>query len=254
MLVAQKVREGDLAVRLTEIPGNVDGGCRAGNQGGQTGAERTHAEGIDGDGITGDVDDVHDHARAQRAPASAHGPQQGRTGIVHGQEREGERGHQEIPERRLHDVRLNAAKDGGEEEGAQGKADDGKDPGKEQGNIVELAGGGLCNPEIAVPEILGRDDSTAGGQGAEELNEQDIDGIDKGNTADRSFTAGRNHDRVHHAHEHDQQLLKEERQQEGLKIFFGEHSNPSLSQDERLREQGMERTVLHQPKRAASGT
>ena len=82
---------------------------------------------------------------------------------------------------------------------------------------------------LLAPDILGGNDGAAGSKGGEDVDEQDVDGIYQRNAGYGSFSADRNHNGICHADGDRQKLLDDQRDNQLLKVFFGEHESSVLS-------------------------
>ena len=196
-------------------------GDDAGEQGGKGRAEHLHAAAVDEDGVAADVQHVHHQAGQHTDLAVALRPEEGRPRVVHPDEGIAEGRHQEIGLGVGHDVVVDGAEDGAQDQmpPEQDHQRDGAAEGDHHQH--DLAGGGLGVFGFLVADVLAGDHRAAGGEGGHDLDHQGVEGVHQADARDGGFAHRGDHQGVGQADGDAEGLLRHQGQQQRDQLLPG---------------------------------
>ena len=139
-----------------------------------------------------------------------HGAEQGGPGVVHRDKGVGQGGEQEVDQGAVHHRRLHPAEDEQQDMLAQHKGQHHEHGGDKHHRVEQLPGGRAGVLLLPPAQVLGDHHRPAGGQGGEDLDDQQVEVVHQGHPGHGSLPAGGDHDGVRHAHGHQQQLLNDQ--------------------------------------------
>ena len=160
---------------LANEPGHEKRAHQAGGQGAETGARHTDAHTVDEHGVETDVDDIHEEGGEHGDLAVAHGTEQGGPGVVDGEEGIRDGGEKKVGHGGGHHVVIQRSEDQPQNGFTKKKADGHHSSGESRNGIKKLLGGSAGIGLIPGPQVLRGHHRAAGGQGGENIDEQDAD-------------------------------------------------------------------------------
>lgn len=193
------------------------------NQRRQPRADHAPAQQVDGHGVADEVDDVHDEGGEHRRARIADAAQERAVGIVNRHDGVGERRHEEVRLTCCHHLILDIAEEGQQQRLAENQANRHNRQRNEQNDVEQHLRGSFRGIRALLPQILADQHCAARRQGGEHANQQHVDAVHQRNAAHRLHAAVGHHDGIHHANQHDEKLLRQERQKQLLQVLFGEN-------------------------------
>ena len=147
-------------------------------------ARHAHPEAEDQDRVSGDVDHVHRERGDHRNSGVAHRAEQRRPGVIERDERIGKAGEKEIDQRVLENVRLHMPEDRGQKRRPEQLGESRHGERDRAGRQDQLFGGETGVVRIALADVLGRNHRASGRKRGEDIDDQDVDGVDERNARD----------------------------------------------------------------------
>ena len=140
-------------------------------------ARHAHLQAEHAEGIATHVDDVHQHGHLQGNLGIPHGAEQRRAGIIDGQEREGQRGDDQVENGIAHHVLLYPSEKKVQDEPVPGYDQKGDHYGDQGIDPEELLRGAAGFLPLGGPDELAGDHRPAGGQGGQYADNQVIEHV-----------------------------------------------------------------------------
>ena len=193
----------------------------AGNKAGQRRAHDAHMEVVDQNRVAADVHHVHHKAGKHTDLAVALCAEQGRARVVHTDEGVAQRREQEVGLGVGHHVGVNGAEDAPQDAVAAYRDHGGDHDAERDHDEQDLRRCGLGVFGLPVADVLAGDDGAAGGQRAQQLDHQHVEGVHKADARNGGFADGRDHQRIGQTDGHAEGLFGNERQQQRDELLAG---------------------------------
>ena len=130
-----------------------------------------------------------------------------RPGVIDGQEGIGQGRPEKIHPAVVHHLRLDFPENQVEDGVSSDEADSHNKRRHSRGHQQQLLGGDVGPLVVLPPQVLGRHDRPAGGQGGKDVDEQDVDSVHQGHAGHGRLPGAGHHDGVGHANGDRQELL-----------------------------------------------
>ena len=175
------------------------------------------------------VDDVGGEGNVHGHIGPADAPAQGRARVVNGEKGEGERRDPEVGLAGRHHVRFDPAEQETQKLRAEQEDQRRHNGGNDRGDHQELTGGAGGRPVVFAADVLADDDRAAGGERREQEDQHGVERRDQRHAGDVRLAGKADDEGVRDAHEHQQELLHEQREDQVFQAFVRKHITPRIS-------------------------
>ena len=210
-------------MQVLVLPQDEHRGEHTPDQRGQRRADNAHAEAVDQQRVARNVDDVHDKAGQHTDAAVALCAEKSRAAVVQADEGVGHGADKEILLGKPHDILINAAENAAQDRAGEQHTEDTHCHSREAKHAVQLGRAAPGVFGIFAAQILAGNDCAAGGQGGQDLNDQNVQAVDQRNTRDSSLAHAGNHQGVGHTHRDAEGLLQQKGPDQCKQRPFGKH-------------------------------